>query len=290
MKLSNSKRNLLLFTLLFQFMLVGSVVPALAEEKPAEAAAEAPKPSATFSTDILSQYLFRGIALSKDSAVVQPSLAFSWYGFTMSVWGNLDTSQQTNNPLLLPANGGYVKNDKSAHWNETDFTLAYSREIFKDFSITLGNTYYSLDYARFDTYEVFGGASYAFPWFTVAFTTFKEVSHTPGWWMQLDITKSFPLPYIEGMSLDLGAQFGYMILEDDDTTLDSDGTLGSYSEPHAGTITAALKIPCFQYFTVAPKLGVAFPLSDNASHFIKANSFDSDDVHVFGGINLTASF
>ncbi len=275
-------------TILFCFVFLFAALPAGAAEEEKAPESSASKPTATVSADILSQYVFRGLSVSKDSAVIQPSLAASYEGFAVSIWGNLDTRQRTNNPLLaVPV--GFVKNDSQGRWNETDITLSYTREIFKNFSVTGGNVYYSLSYARFDTNELFGGFSYAFPWVTVGFTTYKEVSHTPGWWMQLDITKSIPLP-CHDMSLDLGASFGYMIMNDDDTTLNQLGTLGSYSEFHSGTLTAALKIPVTKYLTVAPKFGVSFPLTGASSDFIKANSWDSQDVHPYGGINLTATF
>ncbi|MFZ2447251.1 MAG: hypothetical protein WAW37_12910 [Syntrophobacteraceae bacterium] len=282
-------RKLLVCTVLFLFVLLGGLIPAQAEEKAAEPpkAAEAPKPTATVTTDILNQYVFRGLALSQgNSAVIQPGFTAAYMGFSLNIWGNFDTHEKTHNPNLI------AKHNGDAAWNETDITTSYTRELFPNFSATVGNVYYSLVNSTYDTDEVFFGGAYTFPWLTVGMTAYREVlGHFPGWWVQLDLTKSFPLPYIEGMSLDVGATFGYMIMEDSSkTVLNLDGRTGEYSEPHSGTIQAALKIPFCKYFTVAPKVGVAFPLSDTASEFIKANSFDKDDVHVFGGINLTASF
>jgi hypothetical protein len=233
---------------------------------------------------VLSQYIFRGVAFSRNSAVFQPSASVSLYGFTANIWSNIDSHQSTNNPNI------FLKN-RSVEWNETDFTLSYTRELFKNFSATVGTVYYRLENSAFDAFEVYGGASYTFPWLTVAFTMYREVSHFPGWWFQLDLTKSFPLPYIDGMSLDLGATLGYLVLEDKlKTVLDLAGNTGSYSEPHSGTVQAALKIPFAKYFTVAPKIGLAFPLTGEASDYIKGNSWDKEDVHFFGGFNVTANF
>ena len=90
---------ILFLTISFPFM------AAWADDQPAPAAPAAPTgPSATFSTDILSQYIFRGAALSKDSAVIQPSATVTWNGFSANIWGNFDTSRHSNNPFLpLPA-------------------------------------------------------------------------------------------------------------------------------------------------------------------------------------------
>lgn len=253
--------------------------PAWAAEEKAE-----PKPTATLSVDVLNQYVFRGLALSKDSAVMQPSASASYAGFSVSIWGNFDAAQHSSNPLL-PVRSG-------SKWNETDFTVSYTRELFKDFSATVGNVYYSLSGPfPYDLDELYLGISYSFPWFTTAFTAYREISHSPGWWLQFDITKSIALSCYEGMSLDLGASLGYQVLEADDNILNLDTMqFGAYSEFHSATLTAGLKIPVHKYITVTPKLGVALPLTGAASDFIKANSFDTEGTHVYGGVNLSASF
>ncbi len=281
MKVSVCMKKWFICVVLFEFLMLAWLIPARADEK----APEAPKPTASLSTDILSQYVFRGVAFSRNSAVIEPGMTIGYDGFALNIWGNFDTRQKTHNPNLALKN-----NDGNPQWNETDITFSYTRELFKDFSVTAGSVYYSLQNARFDAFELFGGVSYTLPWFTTALTAYREVSHTPGWWVQLDLSKSFPLPYREGMSLNVGATFGYFILEDSDTTLDLAGDLGDYSEFHSATLQASLTVPVCQYVTIAPKLGLALPLSTAASDFIKGNSFDKEDVHLFGGINLTASF
>lgn len=294
MNFPKSGRRWSICAISFLYVLFAWLLPAIAQEKAEElksTVAEPPKPSVTVAADVLNQYIFRGVALSRgDTPVIQPSIAASYLGFTLNVWGNLDTRQSTNNPLLPVSAGGFVKNDKNARWNETDITLSYSKELFKNFTATAGTTYYQLSNSRFDAYELYGGIGYAFPWFILGFTTYKEITHTPGWWMQFDITKSIPIPCYEGMSLDLGASFGYQILEDNDTTLNLNGDLGDYSEFQSATLQAALKIPVHKNVTIAPKVGVALPLSSAASRFIEANSWDKQDIHVFGGLNVTASF
>ena len=62
-------------------------------EKP-EAKAEEPqepeKPTWNVGTDILSQYVWRGIAYSRGSVVVQPSLTGTYKGISINVWNNFD--------------------------------------------------------------------------------------------------------------------------------------------------------------------------------------------------------
>ncbi len=249
---------------------------------------EEPKPSATISVDFLNQYIFRGTAQSKDSAVMQPSFTASYSGFSANIWGNFDASRHSNNPFLP------IPRDQrgDAKWSETDFTLSYTREICKDFSFVVGDVYYSLSNPfPFDLNEVFGGLTYNFPWFGVAFTAYREVTHSPGWWFQLDVTKSIPLEMLcKGTSLDLGASFGYLILDDKDTLLNLSGATGSFSDFDTAQLTAALKIPVYRCVTVAPKIGFWLPLTGASSRFLEANSFDKNDTHLYGGINLTASF
>jgi hypothetical protein len=141
-----------------------SVAPATAQEE------EEDGPSASFSTDIFSQYVWRGYGLSKDSAVIQPSMTIGYKGFSVNMWGNFDTDEN-----FVP--------DGDAKWNETDFTFSYSHEFYPGLSGTVGGVYYSLNGVD-DSFEVFGGVSYAFPWLTVGFNVYKEVSHNPGWWLE----------------------------------------------------------------------------------------------------------
>lgn len=281
-----SSRALIILSVFVHLLFYSCLLTAGAEE-PKAPEESAPKLTATVGADVLSQYIFRGVALSNDSAVIQPSVTVAFAGFALNMWGNFDTDQRNRNPNLA----AFVKRNGKPSWNETDFTFSYTREVLKDFSLTGGTIYYILNNARFNAHEFYLGASYNLPWFTVAFTSYREISHAPGWWFQLDLTKSIPLPIIcEGTSLDLGATLGYQIFNDDDTTLDLAGRTGDYSEFHSATLNAGLKIPVWKTVTVTPKLGVALPLTGASSRFIEGNSFDREDTHVYGGINIAATF
>ena len=280
---------------------------AWADEPTAPAGQKAPeeqKPSLSFSTDILSQYIFRGAAQSKDSAVFQPAFTATYAGFSASVWGNFDTSRHSNNPFMTLE--GQVPNPTApgqrvgnAKWSETDFTVSYTKELCKDFSVLIGNIYYGLQQpiSNFDQDEIFGGVTYNFPWFSTAFTVYGEVTHAVDVWFQLDLTKSIPVDCLcKGATLDLGASFGYLILMQDNNTLSLNsvpiGTqpLGSYSNFHTCQLTADVKFPICKYVTLSPKIGVWLPLTDAASDYLEANSLDSKSTHCYGGINLTATF
>jgi hypothetical protein len=285
---------ILFLTISFPFMAVWADEPtAPAPTAPAPAAAtpsdDACKPTATFSADILSQYIFRGVAESKGSAVIQPAATITWNGFSATIWGNFDTDRNSNNPFL-PLRSGVTK------WSETDFTVSYTKEICPNFSILVGNVYYGLNQPLESPYgqdedELFGGVSYAFPWFTVAFTAYGEVIHSVDEWFQLDLTKSIPVDCLcKGATLDFGASFGYLILNHDNNLLSLAGNLGSYSDFHTCQLTADIKFPINKYVSISPKVGLWLPLTDSASDYLKASSLDSESTHFYGGVNVTATF
>jgi hypothetical protein len=275
-------------------------VAAWAEDQPTAPAAEEkpPAPSFSFSTDILNQYIFRGAAQSKDSAVLQPSFTGTWYGFSASVWGNFDTARHSSN-LLMPLPSGQRGNAK---WSETDFTFSYTKEVCPNFSVLVGNVYYGLQepISSFDEDELFGGVSYNFPWLTVAFTTYGEVTHSADVWLELDLTRSIPVDMLcTGAVVDLGASFGYYVLPHDNNVLSLTGVtpdsptakdVGSYSNFHTAELTADIKFPLCKYVTIGPKIAVWLPLTNAASDYLEANSLDTKSTHVVGGINLTATF
>lgn len=252
------------------FLIMGlALSPFIGIARAADDAAPAEdKPTATITTDFLNQYIFRGIALSRDSLVIQPSFTATYKGFSVNVWGNLDTNQASE---LHP-------NPGKASWNETDLTLSYTHTICGDLSGTAGYVYYGTqDFTQ--TMEGFMGLSYALPWdITVGVLAYREFWHAPGWWVELDVSKNFKLPWY-GMNIDTGLSLGYL-----------DRSFTDFSNLEAGQLSAALNIPVGKYFTVSPKIGVAFPLSDAGSKDIIANSVDGNDTHVIGGIRIGAAF
>ncbi len=238
-------------------------------------AEEEDKPTCSLYADVFNQYIFRGVALSDHSAVIQPSITVGYKGFAVSLWGNYDTNEDPN----------FSELDGDANWNETDFTFSYTHELFMGLSGTVGAIYYSL--VGDDSLEVYAGLSYPLPWLTVAVTGYREMSHFPGWWFQLDLSRNIALPCY-GMSIDLGATFGY--LESDDVGTNPAGSSSEFSGLLAGQILGAVNIPIGKYFAISPRVGYAFPLSGRASDRIEGLSWDGEEDHVFGGIRLSASF
>ncbi len=261
--------RLRVLAVIISMVLLMSFTQALADqEKPAPPLDTAPaaedKPTASLSVDVLSQYIFRGVAYSADSVVMQPTATYGYKGLSLAVWGNFDTSEKLYS--------------RHARWNETDLTFSYSREIVENLNGTVGYIWYSLVNASDDSNEFFFGLSYAFPWLTVGVTAYREFHAYPGWWMQIDLSRNFKLPWYD-MSVDVGASFGYL-----------DGETQHFADFHSGTLLAALNIPINKYITISPRVGFAFPLTGDGEDNIRANSWDGQGSHVFGGIRLVASF
>ncbi len=252
--------------------------PALAEE--AVSAPEEERPAVVLTADFLSQYIWRGYAASKESAVIQPSVTVSYKGFAVNLWGNFDTHEAA----------GFGEGVDDANWNETDFTFSYTHELYPNLNGTIGTIYYSL--VGLDMWELYAGLSYATPWVTLAVTGYREVSHYPGWWVQFDLSRNFALPWY-GMSVDLGATFLYQNSERRAAFFDPDNPNKAYDAWHTGQILAALNIPVGKYVTISPRVGYSFPLSGEASRALESNTgwnWDGEDDHIFGGVRISAAF
>lgn len=269
-----------LMVVLCAWLLSGGSIAKAQYEAPQEAQKEEEaKPTASASVDFLNQYVWRGYALSDDrkGMVIQPSVTVSYLGFSLNVWGNFDTYDRNPvGPELGPA------------WNETDITLSYTRELVKDLNGTLGMIYYALDKVD-DSFEVYAGLSYTLPWFTVGVTGYREISHYPGWWVMLDLSKNIKLPCYD-WSIDLGGNFIYQASDDQGAYPNPPNFDEPYSNFHAGTLTAAINFPIGKYLTISPKVGYSFPLSGHADDLIEGLSWDNDSNHVYGGLRITASF
>jgi hypothetical protein len=266
------------------------------QQAPAPAAAPtATAPSVVLSTDVLSQYIFRGTAQSRYSAVIQPSGTVTYNGFSLNVWGNFDTARSSSNPfMVMPANQqGHGK------WSETDVNASYTKELCPNFSVLIGNIYYALQppISNFDEDEVYGGVSYNFPWLTVAFVTYGEVTHSADVWNELDLSKSIPVDCLcKGATLDLGASFGYLTLFGDSNILslaEKNGLpakTGDFSGFDTCQLTADVKFPITKCLSISPKVGLWLPLTDAASDYLQANSLDERSTHYYAGVNATVSF
>uniref|UniRef100_A0A7C3ZDD9 Rhodanese domain-containing protein n=1 Tax=Desulfobacca acetoxidans TaxID=60893 RepID=A0A7C3ZDD9_9BACT len=293
----NLKHNywwLILTGLTAVFFLVGGTMgPAAAEgpeeEKAAKEMEEKPdRPQLNSSVDILSQYVFRGVALSRGSVVFQPSMTVSFKGVAVNIWGNFDTNE--NNPF------GITKPRRNAaKWNETDLTLSYSKEVIRNLTLTGGIVYYGLDSnnSLYDSFEVYGGFDYKFPWFNAGFAAYREVANLPGWYLSWYITRSFDLPVklpkpLGKPTLDLWASWSAELSNSRIAYPTADGSL--YRSLHAGHLMATLNIPVGTYVKISPKIMYWYALGGQSTYTSGTLSWDGNHNHILGGVNASFSF
>jgi len=237
---------------------------------------EEDRPTASADVAFLSQYIWRGYALSKDSLVVQPSLTAAYKGFSLNVWGNLDTDC-----YLGPYEG-------DSKWNETDLTFGYEHS-FGILGVGAGFVYYALDGADDwkELYLSLGLDTLLGPTLAV----YREVSKNQGWYVLLGVSHSFELP--RDMTLDLAGSVSYWG-SDNDNMLERNSDMSTnskrFSGLHDGLVSVGLTIPFWKYFTVVPSISYAFPLSHGADNEMQYLSWGGNAAHVFGGVTLSVAF
>ncbi|MCP4576917.1 MAG: hypothetical protein GY846_11600 [Deltaproteobacteria bacterium] len=234
------------------------------------------RPTASLDVAFLSQYIWRGYELSKDSLIIQPSATIGYKGFSFNLWGNMDTDCYAG-----PHKG-------NAKWNETDITVAYDTS-FGPVGVGVGYLYYALDGAD-DTQEFYvsiGGDVLLLPTLTV----YRDVDEYHGWYFNLGISHSFDLP--REMTLDLAGSVAYYISDNDsivDYDHNLDATTSRFRNFQDGQVSVGLTIPFLKYFTATPMIAYSFPLGNAANNMLKATSLSNSAAHFFGGVTLSMAF
>ncbi len=220
---------------------------------------EAAGPSAEFSLDAMSKYVWRGGVYS-DSAVLQPAMTISYQGFSWGFWGNLDLGNNT------------VGDDDAVGWTETDFTVSYTYDKLPyGLSLEVGTIYYACEPAS-DTTEIYAGLSGSIPSVGVDLgaTLYRDIEDSPGFTLELTAGKSFSLP-VEKTSLDLGATLYYMLPDEGNSYLNN------------LDMSASLGYKLSSSLSVSATLDCSLRLSDTA----KENGIHS---LLYGGVGLSYSF
>jgi hypothetical protein len=258
-------------------------------EAKAEEAQEPEKPQWNLGADILSQYVWRGIALSRNSMVLQPSLTGTYKGFAVNVWNNFDMRELNPYSLNRP-------NSKQTRWNETDLTFSYTREVISNLTLTGGLIFYILSEANspYNSLEIYGGADYKLPWFNFGFGVYREINHFPGTYLQWYVHRAIDIPLLKGMNLDLFASWSAEFSNDKAAypVYDAAGNLENkfYQSLSAGYLAAALNIPLGKYLVVAPKIQYWYALGGQSTGTLSGLSWDGQHNHILGGVNLTLNF
>lgn len=250
---------------------------------PACLTAEPPKPTgkmipedltADLNVSLYSQYIWRGLELSRDSFVVFPSMTIGYKGFAVNLWADLDTNFKP----------GYE--DGQFKLQETDVTVSYSNsyEPWK-LNYTLGWILYDyqptgvtdsriVDTKNQELFLTLGLDVLLKPTLSI----YNEIETGQAWYFNLGLSHSFAV--YKDWSLDLGGWVSYL----------TNHSTADISNFHDGNISAGLKIPINNYLSVKPNLQYSFALSGDAARRIRDNSealfHHRQDNFVYGGIIL----
>jgi hypothetical protein len=130
--------------------------------------------SASVSAGYYSKYIWRGQNVN-DSSVMQTNVSGSAYGFTGSIWSNIDLTKDSH---TAPNNAG--------EFSEIDYTLDYSKSIPKSkagFSLGIVHYLYPNTPAPATT-EIYGGLSFAVP-LSPKITWYRDVNMINGSYIQI---------------------------------------------------------------------------------------------------------
>ena len=257
----------------------------LAEDEVKPAAADASKPTAAVDLGVFSQYIWRGLELSHNSVVIQPSVTLGYEGFSFNVWGNMDTDLKTRN-----------SNASTSRYTETDLTLSYAKTL-GPVKLTGGYIYYALggtppagssdiNASSLDSQEVFVSATLD-TILSPTLSVYREIAHSPAWYVNLGISHSQPI--VDKITLDLAASAGYYY-SDTTNMVEVNDPESKYRELHNGLISAGFTIPFGEYFSVKPMIAYSFPLSSKADDYITAASIGDNSNFVYGGVTLSMAF
>ena len=166
--------------------------PTASEKKPTEQKQEEDKVTGQVDLSVLSAYIWRGYEQTRDSAVVQPAVTVSYKGFSVNVWGNLDTK---------PYFQGTADPNYASTWNETDYTLSYTRTMGL-FNVGGGYIYYALgalnkDWPkRADAQELYLTVSLN-TILSPSLTVYKELDHYRNWYFLFGVSQYSNIPVFQ---------------------------------------------------------------------------------------------
>jgi hypothetical protein len=271
---------------------VKTTVETKVNQEPVKAVPEEDKVTGEIDLSVLSAYVWRGYEQSRNSVVVQPAVTASYKGFSLNVWGNLDTRPYS------AADANYA-----ANYTETDYTISYSKK-FGILQVTPGYIYYGLGApyaggtAPLDSQELFltlGLDTLLQP----TLTAYKEIDHYRQWYFLLGVSHTIEFNKI--ISLKLAASASYLLSTDETTYAKYDKnslpTTDKYNNFHDGTASVSLPIAVYKTLSVTPTISYVFPLCDDARYEMRvygkqgaANPSDRDSSYLYGGVTLSYTF
>lgn len=239
-------------------------------------AADEVKPTAAMDIGAFSQYIWRGLELSHNSVVIQPSATLAYNGLSLNIWGNFDTDRK-----VIAGDGSESHESK---YTETDLTLAYGKDL-GPVKLSGGLIYYALAGMQ-DSQELFVSATLN-TIFNPTLSVYREIAHLPAWYVNFGLSHSQEI--INKITLDLAASAGYYYSDDGDFSEARNPEI-RFRAFHNGLISAGLTIPFGDHISVKPMIAYSFPLSGTADDYITATSISDHSNFVYGGVTLSVAF
>lgn len=224
------------------------------------------------STDYYGKYIWRGQNVD-DKSVLQPAASASIYGFTGSIWGNMDL---TNRSQTAP--------DNAWEFSEFDYTLDYSGTMpgtdWLGFSV--GTIYYRFPNTVFEpTTEIYGGLSLDAP-LSPSFKWYRDVDEIDGSYFQFGLGHTIEKIYVVNekcyCGLQLGASVGWGSSSYNNGYFGIDS--GKFNDL---TLSAGFPV-CVGSWTVRPNINYSTMLSNSIREAAEKSN------NIWMGVGISNSF
>jgi hypothetical protein len=253
----------------------GSVVMGLALITVVAGIAAAEDKIVTFgvSADYFSKYVWRGQNID-NSSVLQPGVSAGAYGFTGSIWTNID---MTDKSKTAP--------DNAWEFSEYDWTLDYTNTIPGTdwLSGSVGVIYYQFPNTTYEpTTEIYGGLSLPKVPLAPSFKWYRDVDVVFGSYFQFGIGHTLEKIYVVNekcyCGLQLGASYGW------GNAAYNKGYFG-VDAGQSNDLTFNVGLPfCVDTWTIKPSINYSTMLSNS----IREATDKSDNL--WAGVGISTSF
>lgn len=223
--------------------------------------------------DYFSKYIWRGQNID-DKSVLQPAMSAIAYGFTGSIWGNMDL---TNKSQTAP--------DNAWEFSEFDYTLDYTSAVpdvnWLNFSV--GTIYYRFPNTAYNpTTEIYGGMSLSGVPLSPSLKWYRDVDEIKGSYFQLGLGHTFEKLAVWSekcyCGLQLGASVGWA------NSAYNNGYFGAEgSKFNDLTLSAGLPV-CIGSWMVRPSVNYSTMLSDPIRQATDKSN------NLWCGVGLSTSF
>jgi hypothetical protein len=226
-----------------------------------------------FTGDFYSKYIWRGQVLD-NKWVLQPSISASANGFTGSIWGNMNLTDESK---IVPDNAG--------EFSEFDFTFDYTAAVpgNENLNFSLGTIYYRFPNQIYHpTTEVYAGLDLSDGFFSPSIKLYHDIDEIDGSYVQLGIGHTFEKIHVINEKCYCGLQLGSSI------GWGSAGyNHGYFSVDGSGfnDLTVNLGFPfCIDSWTISPSINFSTMLDSD----IRRATDKSDNIWI--GVGLQKSF